>query len=109
MAHDGIVATRSVDRDTFADFVRGSLIPQIQAFDEEAEQSIVVMDNCSVHHVEAVTDLFREPGIVVIWLPPYCLDLDPIEFVFSYVKSYLICHDTLLQAINDNQSTTPHL
>jgi len=105
MAHDGIIATDfhtgSVDGDAFADFVRGSLIPQMQAFDGEAERSIVVMDNCSVHHTEAVADLFREAGIVVIWLPPYSPDLNPIEFVFSYVKSYLRCHDTLLQAIDD--------
>lgn len=70
--------------------VRGSLIPQMQAFDGEAERSIVVMDNCSIHHTEAVADLFR-----------YSPDLNPIEFVFSYVKSYLRCHDTLLQAIDD--------
>ena len=67
MTHDGIIATDfhtgSVDGDAFAAFVRGSLIPQMQGFDGEAERSIVVMDNCSVHHTEAVTDLFREAGV----------------------------------------------
>ena len=67
MTHDGIIATDfhtgSVDGDAFAAFVRGSLIPQMQGFDGVAERSIVVMDNCSVHHTEAVTDLFREAGV----------------------------------------------
>jgi len=105
MTCDGIIASEvysdTVDGDTFADFVRGILIPQMQAFDGEAERSIVVMDNCSIHHTEAVTDLFREAGIVVIFLPPYSPDFNPIELVFAHVKSYLRCHDILLQAIND--------
>ena len=69
MAHDNIIVTNfyvgSVDGEAFADFVRGSLIPQMQAFDGESERSIAVMDNCSVHHTEVITDLFREAGVIL--------------------------------------------
>ena len=51
-----------------------------------------------------MTHLFREAGIVVIFLPPYSPDLNPIEFAFSYVKSYLRGHDEVLQAISDPSS-----
>ena len=49
MAYDGIIATDmhtgSVDGETFSDFVRGSLIPQMQAFDGRATKPVAVMDN----------------------------------------------------------------
>ena len=59
------------------------------------------MDNCSIHHTELVMDLLKEAGIVVIFLPPYSPDYNPIELVFGYIKAYLKHHDELLQALSD--------
>ena len=73
----------------------------MQQYDGIARRSIVILDNCSIHHVAEVTELFREAGIVVFFnLPPYSLDLNPIEELFSYVN-YLKRHNELLQAITD--------
>ena len=58
------------------------------------------MDNLSVHHVEEIADLFQQSGII-LYLPAYSPDLNPIEEVFSYVKYYLKKHDELLQAVPD--------
>lgn len=91
----------SVNGDIFLDFLRGTLIPNMQQYDGIASRSIVILDNCSIHHVTEVTELFREAGIVVFYLPPYSPDLNPIEELFSYVKYYLKRHDELLQAITD--------
>lgn len=93
--------TGSIDGEVFADFVRGSLIPQMQSFDGDADKSVAVMDNCSIQHTETITHLLQEAGIVVIFLPPYSPDFNTIEFAFSHVKSYLSQHDELLQAISD--------
>jgi len=46
-------------------------------------------------------ELLQDAGIVVIFLPPYSPDYNPIELVFSYVKAYLKHHDELLQALPD--------
>ena len=78
-------------------FIRGSLIPNMQQFDGVAERSIVILNNCPIHHVPEVTEHFREAGIVV-FLPPYSTVLSPIEELFSY---YLKRHDELLQADDD--------
>ena len=59
------------------------------------------MDNYSVHHVQEVKDLLDSAGIIVIFLPPYSPDLNPIESAFSSVKYYLKQHDELLQAVPD--------
>ena len=74
-------------------------------------QSLVIMDNYSVHHVEdQVTELLRQAGIVVLFLPPYSPDLtpledlnpleplNPLEEAFGYVKGYLRKHE-LFQSI----------
>ena len=56
MSSDGVetyeLTTGSSNGDKFVDFVRGSLIPITQPFPDT--HSIVIMDNCSVHHVQAV-------------------------------------------------------
>ena len=66
-------------------FVQGSLIPQMAPIDGFSERSIVVLDNCSIHHVPEVVEEFRKVGIMVL-LPPYSPDYIPIEFCFSYIK-----------------------
>ena len=80
---DGIIALEShkgsVSAEVFGDFIRGNLVPQMRAFDGESPISVVVMDNCSIHHTELVLDLLKEAGIVVIFLPPYSPDYNPIE------------------------------
>ncbi len=66
-------------------------------------RSIAIMDNLSVHHVREVLDLFNQAGILVLFLPPYSPDLNPMEEAFSYIKSYLRKHDELLQAVPNPQ------
>lgn len=91
------LTTGSVNGDAFIDFVRGTLIPNMNPFDGTLNKSIVVLDNCSIHHMPEVSALFEEAGILVIFLPPYSPDLTPIEETFSSVKYYLQNHDELLQ------------
>ena len=105
MASSGIIAleltTDSVNGERFFDFVRGSLIPNMMPFDGINPRSVVIMDNCSVHHVSEVKQLLEEAGILVLFLPPYSPDKDPLEEAFSYVKYYLKRHDELLQSVRD--------
>ena len=99
MSRDGIIVL--VNGDIFLDFVRGSLIPIMQEYDGMASRSIVIMDNLSVHHVSEVVQHFRQAGIVVLFLPLYSPDLDPLEELLSCVKYYLKKHDVLLQAVDN--------
>ena len=105
MSTSGIIATNmtssTVSGDTFFDFLSGTLIPNMLPFDGLNERSVLVLDNCSVHHIEAVATLLQQAGIVTLFLPPYSPDLNPLEEVFSLVKGYLKKHDTILQCIPD--------
>ena len=57
--------------------VRGTLIPEMNSFDGCSPMSIAVMDNCSIHHTEDVTELFQNAGILLMHLPPYSPDTNP--------------------------------
>ena len=104
MSTNGIVALEllqgTLNGDLYLNFLRGTLIPEMQPFDGSSPQSVLVLDNCSVHHVSGATDLLREAGILV-FLPPYSSDLNPAEELFSAVKYYLKEHDEILQAMRD--------
>lgn len=89
------VHTGTVNGDKFFDFVRGKLIPNMQPF--PGTHSILIMDNCSIHHVEEVKQELEAAGILVIFLPPY----NPCEEMFCFVKYYLKDHDQLLQIIDE--------
>ncbi len=82
----------------FFDFLRGTLIPNMMTYNGTNAHSIVIMDNCSVHHIAEVRDLLQQAGILVLFLPPYSPDFNPAEEAFSYVKGYLKKHDQLLQS-----------
>ena len=97
------IITGTVDGNSFLDFVRGTLIPEMEPFDGSEKMSIVIMDNCSIHHIAEVKDTLTDAGILVLYLPPYSPDLNPIEEAFSYIKYYLKDHHELLQVFSNPQ------
>ena len=65
-------------------FITLHLLP----FNGTNSRSVVVLDNASIHHVTEVESLIEETGAIVIYLPPYSPDLNPIEECFSKVKGF---------------------
>ena len=103
MTAGGVLAyectTGSVNAEKFFDFLRGCVIPNMQPF--PAQNSTLVLDNCSIHHAHSIENLLNSLSIPVLFLPPYSPDYNPIEELFSYVKSYLKRHDDIIEATND--------
>ena len=87
--------------DIFLDFIEQNLLPHLMPFDGTNDNSIVVMDNASIHHVSEVADLISSVGALLIYLPPYSPDLNPIEEAFSSVKAYLKAHECIIHNSND--------
>ena len=77
----------TVDGDKFYDFVQKSLLPHLIPFNGTNPHSVVVLDNASIHHVEGIQRLIEEVGALVLYLPPYSPDYNPIEEAFSKVKA----------------------
>lgn len=61
----------------------------------------VVMDNISFHHSQEVKSLLHDKGLSIIYCPPYSPRFNPIEQVFSILKSKfrecIICEPSLGQ------------
>lgn len=64
-------------------FVTWQLVPQLRAGD------IVVMDNLGAHKSQTVKDHIESVGAKAWYLPTYSPDWNPIEHIWSKVKSVL--------------------
>ena len=64
-------------------FIESVLAPTLKAGD------IVIWDNLSPHHSPAVIQAIERTGAAVWSLPPYSPDLNPIEMLWSKVKTFL--------------------
>ena len=49
----------TVNGDKFEDFVINTLIPILNAFDGNNNHSVVIMDNCAIHHLDQVVNLIE--------------------------------------------------
>lgn len=85
----------TVDSDEFKDFVE-DLLPMLMNFNGRNPNSIVILDNCAIHHANNVTGLLRDIGVMVHFLPPYSPDYNPIEEAFSKVKMVLKSMESIL-------------
>lgn len=95
-----IVFDGPTDALVFRGYVEDCLAPSLRAGD------IVVMDNLSSHKVTGVREAIDSAGASVWYLPPYSPDLNPIEKLWSKVKTWLrrVAARTvegLIQAVGD--------
>ena len=79
----------SVDGDVFYTFAEKYLLLHLMAFNGVNPHSVVILDNCSIHHMDAVVDMIHEVGALVHFLPPYSPDYNPIENMFSKLKTQM--------------------
>ncbi len=91
----------SVNGEIYADFIELSVLPHLLPFDGVNPNSIVVMDNASIHYNERVRRLISSVGALLVFLPPYSPDLNPIEESFSAVKSFLRANEELASSSKD--------
>ena len=87
---DGLLDVKTLtgtsDGDTFYSFVQTHLLPQLMPYNGFNPHSVVIMDNCSIHHVPEVTKSIQDVGALLHFLPAYSPDFAPIEETFSKVK-----------------------
>lgn len=71
--------------DKFVEYLKNTLIPTLHDGD------IIVMDNMRSHHVKKVSETINgsEKNLTLLYLPPYSPDFNPIEMMWSKIKSIL--------------------
>ena len=78
-----LVADGPMDGEMFLAYVRQFLCPTLRPGD------IVILDNLSCHKVAGVKDAIAAAGAMLLYLPPYSPDLNPIEMAFAKFKEFL--------------------
>jgi len=73
----------AVNAEVFRVYVREVLLPTLRPGD------VLVMDNLSAHKDRQSLGMFKEAGVIVRFLPAYSPDYNPIELMWSKVKSLL--------------------
>jgi len=88
---DGILAHYSIPggfkTDDLMYFLKTFVVPVMHPFPHP--NSVLVIDNASIHHSEPVESLLRSHGIRILFLPPYSPTFNPIENAFSKLKGFI--------------------
>lgn len=83
----GMMATMVLDgpinRDAFQAYVEQVLVRELRPGD------IVIMDNLSSHKGAAIRQAIEAAGAILLFLPPYSPDFNPIENAFAKLKALL--------------------
>jgi putative transposase len=61
-------------------------LPKIRAANTEYGVIVVVLDNFSSHHAAILQQASEDNDILLVYLPSYSPDLNPIEFIWKSVK-----------------------
>ena len=81
-----------------------------QTFADTQQLTVVVQDNASIHTSRAVRERWpswRDQGVILLFLPAYCSELNPIEPQWHQLKTHELAgrmfeyEDELIEAITD--------
>lgn len=105
MSMEGILALKivrgGVDGDAFYNFACESLLPRLMPYNGTNKHSVIIIDNCSIHHVDEVDQVLKDTSALTHYLPPYSPDYNPIELAFSKVKYMIKALEAEMQATED--------
>ena len=83
----GVVAPMTLDGAmtgaAFLAYVEQVLVPTLRPGD------VVVMDNLPAHKPIAIREAIEAAGAIMLFLPPYSPDFNPIELAFAKIKARL--------------------
>ena len=93
LAVTGIISATTLqinDADSFLSFLEFNLFPIMHPFPHPL--SILCLDNARVHDKIRIYALAQQFSIIVLFLPTYSFDYDPIELCFKLSKGYIRTH-----------------
>ena len=93
MSEQGLLDTQvfceTIDAEKMYDFTVHCLLAHLNTFNGQNPHSVVILDNASIHHTPEVIKAIQDMGAIIHFLPPYSPDYNPIEELFSKVKSIM--------------------
>jgi transposase len=80
---EALVFEGALNGEMFKEYMRSCLAPTLK------EGDVVIMDNLSSHKVKGIQEIVEEQGARIEYLPPYSPDLNPVENMWSKMKTNL--------------------
>jgi transposase len=80
---EALVFDGALNGDIFEEYLKSCLAPTLKKGD------IVVMDNLSSHRREGLKEIIEAKGAKIEYLPPYSPDFNPVENMWSKLKTQL--------------------
>jgi len=71
----------NINADIFTAWVEQDLLPKLP------QRAVIVMDNATFHKRQDTQNLIRKAGYILLYLPPYSPDLNPIEQKWAQAKA----------------------
>jgi len=78
-----ITFTGTLNGELFSEYIKQALVHEL------SEGDILILDNLSSHRKEGALQPLIDKGVKILWLPQYSSDFNPIELVWSKVKTIL--------------------
>jgi transposase len=75
------VYSGTLNGNLFMQYIWECVVPKLKPYD------ILVMDCLSSHKMKIISEMVESAGANVLYLPPYSPDFNPIETIFSQIKS----------------------
>ncbi|KAG6956065.1 hypothetical protein JG688_00011595, partial [Phytophthora aleatoria] len=85
--------TGTFDRHAFHEAFRTKIAPYLNS--GPIPRSIVILDNAKIHMYPELEELVHSRGSILLFLPPYSPQLNPIEVGFSLLKGWITRHASL--------------
>ena len=90
------------DSEVFNLWLAKSLIPELKKGD------VIIMDNASFHKTARTKEIIEEAGCILVYLPTYSPDLNPIEKKWAHIKArirkFRKKYESLEEALDDQLS-----
>jgi putative transposase len=67
---------------------------------------VMILDNCVIHRCRDVAEHAAERNIILVFLPPYCPQFNPIELIWKSVnrcisRAFILCRDSMMATVEE--------
>lgn len=84
---------KTINAKVFNSWITQDLMPKIP------RESVIVMDNATFHKSSLMQEQIKSAGHVLVYLPPYSPDLNPIEHKWAQAKSLRRKHSCTINSL----------
>jgi transposase len=87
---DWVIHHGAINAELFTQFLEERVLPNCSPY--PGKMSVIIMDNASIHKNPRIREICDNAGVLLVFLPPYSPDFNPIESTFKDLKAWIKKH-----------------